>query len=149
MRALKTATARSQRPSRTASASGAQARGALGEVAVAEHEDGRVGFERAAQHRAGGEGRGAALADRALAAHHARAGVGGDLRRAVRRAVVGDDHLGAREARGERGERVGQAVGLLVGGDDDDRVAGHRGGDSRRPWRAGTWRDVTPSSARG
>ena len=50
-RALKTATARSQRPSRTAVGERGQLRGAAGEVAVAQHEDRRVGLERAAERR--------------------------------------------------------------------------------------------------
>ncbi len=73
------------------------------------------------QSLAGGAGDSSALAEHAPAANHVRAGCQGDLGGGVGGAVVGDpDGRTGKRAR-ERGERGGDAIGLVAGGDEDDR----------------------------
>jgi hypothetical protein len=81
------------------------------------------------QRLAGGTGYSSALAEHTLAAGYARAGSPGDLRGGVGGAVVGDPDAGAGKRASERSERGGDAIGLVVGGyEDDGRVRGSVGG---------------------
>jgi hypothetical protein len=84
---------------------------------------GRLGV---AQGLARGAGDGGALARRARGADDACAGVARDRGGGVRGAVVGDPDRRAWKRAGERVERRGDALRLVVSGDDDDR--GRAGG---------------------
>jgi hypothetical protein len=78
----------------------------------------RVGVQ---QSLAGCAGDSSALAEHALAANHVRAGGPGDLCGGVAGAVVGDPDGRAGKRPRERCERGGDAIGLVVGGYEDDR----------------------------
>ncbi len=77
------------------------------------------------ERRSNGQRGGAALADHPLAANHHRAGPASDLGRRVGGAVVGHPQRRAGKGERERGQRLPDALGLVVYGDDDERVAGH------------------------
>ena len=89
-----------------------------------------------------GEGGGAALADHPLAALHERSRSTSDLRGRVGGAVVGDPHRRAGEGLSERGQGRADAVGLVVGGDDDEGVAGHVRSAAQAIVCGGWWRSA-------
>jgi hypothetical protein len=97
-----------------------QSRRGAAEIGVAQQHD-PVGCGTLAQHRLGGSGDVRALAVRAPSAHHLGTAEHRGLAGLVPRRVVGDPHLRGRERPTERGERVADPIGLVLGGDDDHR----------------------------
>ena len=164
-RLAKIATATSRLAARDRIGQRAELRGGVAEVAVAEDEDRsavRIAPDRCRLRRSRAVARSASRAARVTAAPLPIAAAlrttraparGGDRAGGVVRAVVGDPDRRAGKRAGERRERRGDALGLVVGGDDDrlgaarDRSAARSivlvlslWPDGERPGRRDVWR---------